>query len=776
MSEPKRPLKVFLCHSSQDKPTVKELYDRLISEGWIDPWLDKERLKLGDDFDLEIEKAIESTDAVIAFISENAVKKTGYIQKELRLVYDAQMYRPDGELFTIPLRLEGCEPPHRFKYWHWGDYFGEEKEKTYQSLLNSLKLIHERVLKSEVAEKTQLEAEELERQKTAKEKAKYEVAEKKEKPVVAKSKIVGEISYWFGGFIVLVLGIVYLSSLNKPSATTQPTSENTQTQVAITLTQDTVDPSVTASPKSTSTPVSTLTPIPLPTEITDAKGVSMALVPAGDFIMGSGGSNEKSAHTVYLDDYYIDKYEVTNASYKECVDADVCLLPSNTGSASRGSYYGNPIFDHYPVIYVSWNSANSYCEWRNTSLPTEAQWEKAARGDDARTYPWGEETSCNRTNYSSCVGDTTEVGSYPSGVSPYGIYDLAGNVWEWVADWYSDGYYQDSPTTNPTGPNIGQFRVLRGGSWINHSDLISSSIRDKDYPTYNGGLVGFRCASLASQVVIKDLPTEIRDAQDIHMVLVPAGEFMMGNTAEDSMLECEKYQSNCKESRSLLWEEPPHLVYLDAFYIDKYEVTNAQYKACVKADVCSPPFDKKSSTHSDYYDNLKYDSYPFMGAFWSGAILYCQWRGATLPTEAQWEKAARGTDGRAYPWGSNFDGSKANSCDKNCNSDQAITEFDDGYADVAPVGSYPEGVSPYGVYDMAGNVWEFVADWYSETYYEFSPYNNPLGPTSGEELIARGGSWGQTPARLRTSARFPFSSSIFLSGGVGFRCAKDARP
>jgi eukaryotic-like serine/threonine-protein kinase len=172
------------------------------------------------------------------------------------------------------------------------------------------------------------------------------------------------------------------------------------------------------------------------TEITDAKGVSMVLVPAGEFIMGSesGDDDEKPVHTVYLDAYYIDKYEVTNAAYKVCVDAGGCTPPMQTNSYSRSSYYDNSEFDDYPVIYVDWNRATDYCEWRDTSLPTETQWEKAARGTDGRTYPWGEGISCKQANYYSCVGDTRKVGSYESGKSPYGIYDLAGNVWEWVAD------------------------------------------------------------------------------------------------------------------------------------------------------------------------------------------------------------------------------------------------------------------------------------------------------------------------------------------------------
>lgn len=502
----RRPIKVFLCHSSQDKPIVKELYNRLLSEGWVDPWLDKERLKLGDDFDLEIEKAIESTDAVIAFISENAVKKTGYIQKELRLVYDAQMYRPDGELFTIPLRLEECEPPHRFKYWHWGDYFGEEKEKTYQSLLNSLKLIHERVLKSEAAEKSRLEAEELERQKAAKEKAEREAREKEkyvsekkeEKPATVKPKARNQFDYWFVGFIILGLGITFLAPLINSPSTPQLTPENTQTQVIAILPQNTVEPSVAITPKSTSTPASTLTPTPLPTEITDDFGVKMVLITAGSFTMGDDGANQ-AKHDITLSDYYIDIKEVTNKNYRKCVESGGCDKPIQIFSATRTEYYGNPIYDDYPVVYITWDMASNFCKQRGASLPTEAQWEKAAQGILHAKYPWGNDFNCKYANLGlSCSnGDTTETGYYELGVTTMGIYDMSGNVAEWVNDYYSDEYYKILPSNalDPQGPSNGESRVVRGGSWKSNSVGFGTVFfRGRYYPTYYTEFIGFRCA------------------------------------------------------------------------------------------------------------------------------------------------------------------------------------------------------------------------------------------------------------------------------------------
>lgn len=254
-----------------------------------------------------------------------------------------------------------------------------------------------------------------------------------------------------------------------------------------------------------STPTPTFTAFPYPIKLTDPKGVVMALVPAGEFIMGNnnGQEGEKPVHIVYLDVFYIDIYEVTNKQYKDCVDAGVCQSPQHTGSNSHSNYYGNSQYDNYPVIYVNWNMAKTYCEWRQAKLPTEAQWEKAARGTDGRTYPWGEEVpDCSKANYSGpdriCVGDTTAIGSYESGKSPYGIYDMAGNVWEWVTDWYSETYYRNSPAANPLGPDFGQVRVVRGGAWLGLYYFLQASGRHSvsDWQDALGTSidVGFRCS------------------------------------------------------------------------------------------------------------------------------------------------------------------------------------------------------------------------------------------------------------------------------------------
>ena len=232
--------------------------------------------------------------------------------------------------------------------------------------------------------------------------------------------------------------------------------------------------------------------------------MEMVYVPAGEFEMGGSDADawddEKPVHTVDLDAYWIDKYEVSNAQYALCVADGDCTKPEFTSSFTRSSYYGNPEYDNYPVIYVSWHQAQAYCQWAGGDLPTEAQWEKAARGTDGRTYPWGNESpTCQLANYDSgnnnyCVGDTSPVTNYEKGASPYKALNMAGNVWEWVGDRYASDYYSNSPAENPTGSTSGSFRVIRGGSWYNLNWGIRAAIRSDDDPTSTLSYIGFRCA------------------------------------------------------------------------------------------------------------------------------------------------------------------------------------------------------------------------------------------------------------------------------------------
>lgn len=247
------------------------------------------------------------------------------------------------------------------------------------------------------------------------------------------------------------------------------------------------------------------------------------------------------------------------------------------------------------------------------------------------------------------------------------------------------------------------------------------------------------------------------------LVFIPAGEFLMGSDPGEPYF----------------WgaEAPKHTVYLDAFWIYRTEVTNGMYRACVEVGACLVPRENSSHTHEEYFNSHQYDGYPVIHVGYEDAAAYCEWAGARLPTEAEWEKAARGTEGVLFPWGSEeLQDEFANFCDEGCPEHSIeFTEqgFNDGYRDVAPVGSYPAGASPFGALDMAGNVLEWVADWYAVDYYSHSPEINPTGPESGTRRIIRGGSWWSLREGLRPAARAS-KSPEFSSDMVGFRCAVDA--
>lgn len=213
-------------------------------------------------------------------------------------------------------------------------------------------------------------------------------------------------------------------------------------------------------------------------------------------------NNELPLHTVQLSGYRIDKFEVTNFQYEACVDAGICVEPSSSSSYSRPNYYGNPAYGDFPVIYVDWFQAEDFCEYVGGRLPTEAEWEKAARGTmDTRTWPWGDYYDwCDLSNYYVfplygvwCVGDTTQIGTYPGGASPYSMLDMAGNVSEWVNDWYQSDYYSSSPDADPQGPENGTIKSVRGGSWDTSVDDVRVFSRSALDPTTSQYDVGFRC-------------------------------------------------------------------------------------------------------------------------------------------------------------------------------------------------------------------------------------------------------------------------------------------
>ncbi len=251
--------------------------------------------------------------------------------------------------------------------------------------------------------------------------------------------------------------------------------------------------------------------------VREIDGMEMVYVPAGEFEMGSDqqGSNGHPVHTVYLDGYWIDQHEVSNAQFSEFVKASGYQTDAEKGGwgwvsgekteaswqhplGAESSLEGK---ENHPIVQVSWNDAAAYCKWAGGRLPTEAEWEKAARGGDGRTYPWGNhEPTCDAANFSDCVGGTVPVGSYSAGTSPYGVSDMAGNVSEWVADWFEDEYSLEN-VSNPIGPETGEARVMRGGSWMFGTDffginLVSAYSRVSAPSDNRNTDTGFRCSFL----------------------------------------------------------------------------------------------------------------------------------------------------------------------------------------------------------------------------------------------------------------------------------------
>jgi formylglycine-generating enzyme required for sulfatase activity len=268
------------------------------------------------------------------------------------------------------------------------------------------------------------------------------------------------------------------------------------------------------------------------------------------------------------------------------------------------------------------------------------------------------------------------------------------------------------------------------------------------------------CGSAPKATPTPSLPTagqsgETRIINGIEMVYVPTGEFTMGNTqeeADNALQQCNEERGSC-DLTWFTWWVPAHTVTVDGFWIGKYEVTNAQYQKFIDAGGYSiqkwwseegwkwvQNVNRKQPLFWNR-EEFKGDNFPVVGLTWYEADAFARWAGMRLPTEAEWEKAARGTDGRQYPWGNENDGKRLNSCDRGCAFGWKDDRWDDGYATTSPVGTFLDGASPYGALDMAGNAQEWCSDWFGEEYYKESPANNPAGPSSGKWRVWRGSGW-----------------------------------
>ncbi|MFC2083549.1 formylglycine-generating enzyme family protein [Bacteroidota bacterium] len=286
--------------------------------------------------------------------------------------------------------------------------------------------------------------------------------------------------------------------------------------------------------------------------------------------------------------------------------------------------------------------------------------------------------------------------------------------------------------------------------------------------------------------------TKIREKDGMVMVYIPEGEFSMGSTIGESLVFLNFKLFAFPDQR------PKHKVFLDGYWIDQTEVTVGMFKKFIEVTGHKTSAEKEGWgkpwrdgpkedewpmipgtdwLHPQGPESITHEDHPVVQVSWEDAIAYVKWIGGSLPTEAQWEKAARGTDGRRFPWGDEFDGNFLNYGDSLCPVGRwRDHKYNDGYAYTSPVGSYPDGASPYGVLDMAGNVWEWVADWYYEDYYENSTYQNPVGPFNGQVKAQRGGSWydGEPEAWVNCVVRHQNPVNDRYED-VGFRCVMPAK-
>ncbi len=358
--------------------------------------------------------------------------------------------------------------------------------------------------------------------------------------------------------------------------------------------------------------------------------------------------------------------------------------------------------DELPVTYVSHDEALAFCDWAGVRLPAEDEWEAAARGGGDRLWPWGDEPpDATRAVFAGPIGGIQPVGSRPRGASLHGLVDVAGNVCEWVAE-----------------PG-----VVRGGCYVDGPDDLRCSHRLPMHPASRGPYVGFRVAA-------GDEPSPVA----FDWVELPGGEYAVGR---DAVVYAGPVQAD---------ELPQHVVDLPSFELSRTPVTVEQYGAFVSETGAAPPPARGR------------DDAPVTYVTWFEARAFCTWAGGRLPTEAEWEKAARGADARRFPWGNEEDATRA----------LVGLRMKEGSPE--PVGSRTAGAGPYGVLDLAGNVWEWVSSTYAP--YPYDPENGREDPASGAERVLRGGSYASPGLDYARCAMRSHSRPERRQAHIGFRVAR----
>lgn len=460
-ASPNRPLRVFLCHASNDKPAVRELYRRLTADGFA-PWLDEEKLLAGHDWEHEIRKAVRSSDVVIVCLSRKAITKEGFVQKEIRVALDMAEEKLDSTIFLIPLRLEECDVPDRLSRWHWVNQF---EANGYARLVQSLRM---RADELGLSGSSTTSAVPLTPQPFVND------------VPLATTTISGGVGVT-GQQVNIGNDVVGRDKI---------------TQTTINIAQVTIIPPGVAAVHETQTS----RPNPIDNRRV-ADDMEFVRVPAGRFNMGSmpesqfASANERPLHTVEIPyDYWIARYPVSNEQFARFV----------TASKYRFDLGQWRTLAQHPVVRVSWRDAMNYCRWLSDlsrselgglsmRLPTEVEWEKAARGIDGRVYPWGDDwdqTRCNSLEIGR--GGVVQIGSHsPLGDSPYGAADMAGNVWEWCHSLYKPYPYLGHDGREDS--HGGDWRVARGGSWLSLQDYVRCAYRFCFRSDLRYEHVGFRC-------------------------------------------------------------------------------------------------------------------------------------------------------------------------------------------------------------------------------------------------------------------------------------------
>ena len=519
----------------------------------------------------------------------------------------------------------------------------------------------------------------------------------------------------------------------------------------------------------------------------------MIYVTGGEFLMGNDdGIDEEKLHKVYVSDFYMDKCEVTNEAYCQFLNemgnkteegAAWLNINDSFGKIVKqdGTYIPVEGFANHPVGGIAWYGARAFAIWAGKRLPTEAEWEYAARGGNkSKGYIYsGSDNIGEVAEYRWRLRNATKE-TYAVGIkkpNELEIHDMSGNVWEWCADWYSDYYYMESPYKNPRGPKTGNSRGMRGASWDSYFEFYECTRRYNGSPNYGPFDCGFRCVrsvedslknyipkktpdvgkndSLADRKIMlnKKSSSKTKTVEKItttneDMVFIPGGEFLMGSNDG---------QNN---------EKPVHKVNISGFYMDKYEVTVAKYEKFVNATGHRKP--------GHWSEQLQHPNRPVVYVNWNDAYAYAKLAGGRLPTEAEWEYAARGGNTGTnekphykYPWGNIASAQKAN-----YNSDNSRSwTWENAKRYLENVGSYsPNG---FGLYDMGGNVLEWCSDYYGEEYYKKSPFDNPKGPSTGSFRVLRGSSWCNRTNECRSADRVRVSPD-YGDSGIGFRIVQDS--